>query len=123
MDKSLQLLQNNIKGRAIVFVISDFDNISENMQKSLSMLAKKTNLACVNVLDVLEQNPPVAGEYMVELEGKQLIFSSGTRKFRKDYQAYFAKQRNDFKDFCRKFSCKYVEVRTDIAPYNQLRGV
>ena len=123
MDKPLQLLQSNIKGKAIVFLISDFDNVSENIQKLIAMLAKKTNLACINVQDILEQNPPMSGEYMVEAEGKQLIFTTGSRGFRKNYQDYFAKQRNYFKDFCRRFACKYVEVRTDKQLYEQIKNI
>ena len=122
-DKSLQMLQNNIKGQAIVFLISDFDNVPDNVQKSISMLSRKTNLACVNVLDVLEHNPPASGEYMAEANGKKLIFSTGSRKFRRDYQAYFAKQRNYFKDFCHRFSCKYVEVRNDKLLHEQLDNI
>jgi len=77
----------------------------------------------VNVLDVLEQNPPQSGEYMAESNGKKLIFSTGSRKFRKDYQDYFAKRRNYFKDFCRRFSCKYIEVRNDKALHEQLENI
>ena len=123
LDKSLQLLQNNIKGRAIVFVISDFDDISDNEQKALSMLSKTSNLACINVLDILEKNPPASGEYMAELEGMRLVFSTRNRKYRQDYQKYFEKQRAYFKSFCRKFACKYVEVQTNIPIYEQLRDV
>ena len=123
LDKSLKMLQNSIKGQAIVFLISDFDNIGENAQKAISMLSRNTSLACVNVLDVLEQNPPQSGEYMAESNGKKLIFSTGSRKFRKDYQDYFAKRRNYFKDFCRRFSCKYIEVRNDKVLHEQLENI
>lgn len=123
LGKSLQLLQNNIKGQSMVFLIGDFDNVTESVQKSISMLSRKTNLACVNVLDVLEQNPPIGGEYMAEFDGQKLIFSTGSQKFRKNYQAYFAKQRNHFKDFCRRFSCKYIEVRNDKELHKQLENI
>ncbi len=123
LDKSLQLLQNNIKGKAIVFLISDFDNVSEAVQKSISTLSRKADLACVNVLDVLEQNPPVSGEYMAEAAGEQLVFATASHKFRKEYQTYFANQRNYFKDFCRRFACKYVEVRTDKQLYEQIKNI
>ena len=72
---------------------------------------------------MLEENPPASGEYMAEADGKKLIFSTGSHKFRKDYQAYFAKQRNYFKDFCRRFSCKYIEVRNDKELHKQLENI
>ena len=123
LNKSLFSLQNAVKGKAVVFVLSDFDDISDNMQKSISMLARRSSLICVNVLDVLEQNPPVSGEYMAESGGEKVVFDSSSRVFRADYRAYFQKQRNNFKIFCKKFSCQYIEIRTDLPLHTQLKDI
>ena len=123
LDKPLQLLQNTLKSRAIVFVVSDFDDISEKQQKNLAMLARRSSLACINVLDILEENPPAAGEYMAEYAGRHLVFDSAPQEYRRGYRAYFAEKRKAFKNFCRKFSCRYLEVRTDLPLYRQLKDV
>lgn len=123
LDKPLQLLQNTLKSRAIVFVVSDFDDISEKQQKNLAMLARRSSLACINVLDILEENPPAAGEYMAEYAGRHLVFDSAPQEYRRGYRAYFAEKRKAFKNFCRKFSCRYLEVRTDLLLYRQLKDV
>ena len=93
LDKSLQLLQNTLKSQAIVFVISDFDEMSDKMQQNLAMLARRSNMVCINVLDVLEENPPHAGEYMAENSGQRLVFNSSPQAFRQAYRTYFAAKR------------------------------
>ena len=123
LDKPLQLLQNTLKSQAIVFVISDFDEMSDKMQKNLAMLARRANLACVNVLDVLEENPPHAGEYMAENGNQRLVFNSSPQAFRRGYRTYFAEKRKATKEFCRKFACRYFEVRNDLPLYSQLQDV
>ena len=101
----------------------DFDEMSDKMQKNLAMLARRSNLACVNVLDVLEENPPHAGEYMAENGNQRLVFNSSPQAFRRGYRTYFAEKRKATKEFCRKFACRYFEVRNDLPLYSQLQDV
>lgn len=113
LAKSLKLLEQNVKNKATVFMLSDFTFFDDNERKHLVALSKKSNLYLINIFDVLEENPPKAGEYFVEYNGKRLIFDSSSKVYKHDYFAYFAKKRTEVKDFCRKFGCKLIEFRTD----------
>ncbi len=119
--KSLKLLEQSAKNKATVFVVSDFNFVDEGLQKQLAALSKKSRLYLMNVFDVLEENPPKAGEYMAEYDGKRLIFDSSPKIYKKDYQSYFAAKRNRLKDFCRRFNCNLLEFRTDWAIENNLK--
>lgn len=114
MAKSLKLLEQNAKNKATVFVLSDFNSAGEAIQKQLAALSKKSRLYLVNIFDVLEENPPKAGEYMAEYAGKRLIFDSSPKAYKQDYQGYFAAKRAALQDFCRRFGCQLVEFRTDM---------
>ncbi len=120
-SKALQLLEMTIKNRATVFVVSDFADFDEETQKKLAVLAKKADVYVVNVFDVLEENAPKAGEYMVADGKKTLVFDSGSKSFVTEYKKYFAAKRLKVKDFCAKFGCRYMEVRTDIELYRQIK--
>lgn len=120
-DKAVQLLQQNIKSQAVVFVVSDFNDFDDNMKKSLAALGKKARVYALNVFDVLEEFPPKAGEYMVENKGERLIFDSKSKYFQKEYKAYFKEKRYKMNDFCRQFGIRYVEIRTDIPLHKQLK--
>lgn len=112
--KSLKLLEQNVKSRASVFVLSDFNNGSDAERLQLAALSKKSELFLINIFDVLEELPPKSGEYLVQYGGKRLIFDSGAKVYQKDYRAYFAEKRQALKDFCTKFGCRLIEFRTDM---------
>lgn len=109
LEKSMSLLLKTVKSRAIVFVVSDFSEFGPETQKILAMLAKKTDVTCVNVFDKLEKCPPVAGEYMAQKGSEKVVFSSEGASFRKTYVAYFAEKHNEVKEFCCHFKINYLE--------------
>ena len=119
--KALQLLQQSLKSHATVFIISDFAEMTDNSKRHLAALARKARLYFVHVFDILEEMAPKAGEYMIENKGRGLVFDSRPKVFRTAYHNYFAAKRANLKDFCHKFLCHYIEVRTDIALYKQLK--
>ena len=121
MVKAVQLLQKSLKSHATVFVVSDFTNMNESLKRVMAALAHKAKVYFVNVFDILEEVAPQAGEYMAVNRGDDLVFDSRPKAFQEAYRGYFASRRAEVKDFCRKFLCAYIEVRTDIALYKQLK--
>ena len=117
----LRILQQQIKSRACVFVVSDFNFATEELKKSLAGLVKKADVYLINVYDVLEEIAPKAGEYMVEENGQKLVFNSTSKNFQKAYKAHFELKRHAIKKFASRFGCKYIEVRGDIELYKQLK--
>ena len=56
--RALQAMTKLIKSRAAVFVISDFYVFGEAEKKALAALAKKGQVFCINVFDLLEELAP-----------------------------------------------------------------
>lgn len=119
--RPLQMLQKTIRSQSTVFVISDFNEFDDNLKKSLAIMGKKSRVYCINIFDVLEELSPKAGEYMVENGNERLIFETKSKLFQKEYQEYFCAKRAAVKDFCMKFALRYMEVRTDISLFTQLK--
>lgn len=119
--KTVKLLQQNIKTQATVFVVSDFNYFDDTLKKAIAGMARRTKVFMVNVFDVLEENPPKGGEYMAADYGKRLVFNSDSKQFQKAYKAHFALKRHEVKQFALRFGCRYLEVRTDIELYKQLK--
>lgn len=121
INDALKYLQFSIKSRAEIFIISDFNNITENALKTLITLKKRCKIYCINVYDFIEEVPPINGEYMVEYNNEKLIFDSSSDNFKDTYFQYFQKKRNKMNDFCKRFGCLYINIRTDRELYKQLR--
>lgn len=117
----LQVLQFSIKSQAMVFIISDFKNMSEEALKTLVMLTKRCRVYCVNVYDYIEAIPPEDGEYLAEYNGEKLSFNTSPEIFKQAYYNYFAQKRKAMEDFCKRFGCHYLDIRTDRPLYKQLK--
>lgn len=117
----LRVLQFSLKSQAMVFVISDFKNISEEALKTLVSLAKRCRVYCVNVYDYIEAISPEDGEYLAEYKGEKLSFNTSSEIFKQTYYNYFAQKRKTMENFCKRFGCSYLDIRTDYPLYKQLK--
>ena len=122
-QRTLQMLSKNIKSQAAVFFVSDFAGFGDQEKKMLATVAKKTQLFCIDVFDVLEAKAPPAGEYMISDLSKSLIFDTRGKNFAEEYARFFAEKRALMKDFCQRFDCKWLEVRTDVPIGQQMKVI
>lgn len=60
---------------------------------------------------------------MVEQNGRSLVFDSRPPAFRREYQNHFAAKKTMLREFCRRFNCRYMEVRTDVDIFRQLKFI
>lgn len=117
----LQILQFSVKNQAMVFVISDFKNADETTYKTLVALTKRCRVYCINVYDYIEEIPPQSGEYTAEYNGEKVTFNTIPDIFKDTYYHYFAQKRKDLENFCKQFGCQYLNIRTDLPLYKQLK--
>ena len=92
--KSLSELQNNLKRRSVIFIISDF--ISESFLKSLKILKFKHQIVLVNISDVRETEIPNIGHaYLEDAEsGEQILVNTSDKKFQEHYSILLKKTRD-----------------------------
>ena len=121
ISEPLKYLQYSIKSRAMVFIISDFKNMTDNAYKSLVALTKKCKVYCINVYDYIEEVPPTNGEYIAQYGNEKLKFDTSPSVFKDTYFQYFAKKRKIIEEFCNRFGCQYIGIRTDKPLYKQLK--
>lgn len=117
----LRILQQSIKTGASVFIVSDFNFMTEELQRTIAALAKKAKVYLINVFDVLEDFAPKAGEYTAADGKEKFVFNSSSKLFQKAYKSHFELKRVAVKNFALKFGCRYIEVRGDIELYKQLK--
>ncbi len=94
---ALKYLNNVLKKRSIVFVISDF--ITGDYETELSLAAKKHDIIGIHLYDLAEQKLPDAGLMKVtDMEsGQQKIIDTSSPELRSGYEKYFADRRNQVK--------------------------
>lgn len=121
--KSLKLLQQKAKHRAIVFVVGSFTDMEAESSALLSAFARNHELYLINVFDELEDKAPPAGEYLAQYHNQKQLLAVSGKAFAEDYRQYFAEKRQKIKKFCAKINCRYREVRADLPIYKQIKPV
>ena len=119
LEKSIQLAQYIIKSHAMVFILSDFKNISD--MQPIVALTKRNRVYCVNIYDVVEEIAPISGEYMAEYNGERLVFDTSSEIFKRTYYYHFLDKRRSIENFCKRFGCYYLNIRTDRPLHKQLK--
>ena len=119
ITESLQLLRFAIKGHATLFILSDFKYMTA--LKALVALTKRCQVYCIDIYDVIEEVPPQSGEYSAEYNGDKLVFDSTPETFKQTYYTYFSDKRKYMENFCKRFGCHYLSIRTDRPLYKQLK--
>ena len=119
--KSLKRLQMEAKNKANVFIISSFYDWTEDNDRELAMLAQKTRLFMINVVDPLEIHAPAAGQYMAEYQGQKLVFDSSSKAYQKNYSAYFEQIKKEKQNFCRRFKCQLIDFNLEKGYRSQLK--
>ena len=92
--RSLSELQNNLKRKSVIFIVSDF--ISESFMKPLKLLKFKHQIILVNISDVCETKIPQIGHaYLEDAEsGEQILVNTSDEKFQEQYSILLKKTRD-----------------------------
>ncbi|MGV8123928.1 MAG: DUF58 domain-containing protein [Candidatus Xenobiia bacterium LiM19] len=113
IQKALEYLNDVIKRKAVVFLISDF--IGENYEKLLQITNKKHDLITIVLNDEREKTLPPIG--LVELEdsetGERILIDSSDRKFTEHYRKLVSEEEEKRSKLFRKTKVDSVEIRSD----------
>ncbi len=120
ISSALKMFELSHKGRGTFFILSDFYNIDQDSFKNIAAIARRHKVFCINIFDTIEENAPVGGVYAAQDGTQKTVFDTGSAQFQSKYQQYFAEHRNFLQNNCQKFSCTYLEIRTDKPIFKQL---
>jgi len=96
LTAALKFLQNMMKKRAIVFILSDF--MTDDYEKTLKILGNKHDVTGIRVYDEREKEMPNVG--MVPMKDEEtdevLLVNTSSKNVRKNYTAYFRSREEYF---------------------------
>jgi len=95
-------LKRIAKPGSLIFIISDFNDISEAARRYLSQISRHCDIAMINVYDHMEKHAPPTGNYMLSdgaHSGKFVVDGSSTSEA---ILSDFVTTENELKHFCLK---------------------
>ncbi len=99
-----------------VFVISDFYDLDAQAHIQLARLARRCDVTCIVVYDVLEESPPPPGTYRVTDGEQTFSFTSGDANWREAYAQRLDARRERVRQLACKNGIHLITLRTDAEP-------
>ncbi len=111
-EKAINSLSHKAKSGSLVFIISDFSEITEKSFGYLSRLAQRNAVYAIQVRDPLEVEPPKAGRYAVGDGDNQFVMDTGDVRFCRAYRHYFTAHQQKLTDFFKQHAIAYASLLT-----------
>ena len=89
LDQALEELRRITRPGANIFIISDFQRLSNDGLKHLHLLSKHNDISAIRVFDPLEQDLPANGYYSVTNGEQRFALYTGDQKLRHRYHEIF----------------------------------
>ena len=89
LDQVLLQLRQVVKPGALVFILSDFENLGQQFEGYLKRLCMRADVVCYLISDPLERLAPTAGHYFVTDGQQEMMLDTTVKKIREQYQAHY----------------------------------
>ena len=111
-DHALSRLIKSTRPGSLIYLISDFRHLSNQLESSIVRLSRHNELQLIQVYDPLEQQLPQQGYYRITdgiIETQINASDSGARQ---SYQSRFDQHQQYLKDLCKKNRARFVPIST-----------
>jgi len=111
LNLALEYLNNIVKKRSIIFILSDF--LTTPYETALRIASKRHDVIGLHLYDRSEYQLPDVGLLRIrDLESGEIrLLDTSSRKVRKEYERYFAQKKKDFKLLFSKMGLDTIEVQ------------
>jgi len=122
LSKALKFLQNMMKKKAIVFILSDF--LTDEYQHTLKIMGNKHDVTGIRVYDQREEEMPNVGMVQMQDEetGELIWVNTGSKSVRTSYAKYFRERADYFQQSFRVSGSGSIDTRTDESYVKKLLG-
>ncbi len=117
---AIEYINNILKRRAIVFLISDF--MDSGFESALSVTAKKHDLIAIKIMDEREEVLSDSGILALEdaETGEIYYVDTSSKTLRKRYWIYMQQRHRELSDFFKRTGLDQISLRTGTAYENEL---
>ena len=120
--EALKFMQNVMKKKAIVFVLSDF--ISDDYQQTLKIVSGKHDVTGIRVYDKREEDIPNLGLVQMQDEetGEVMLVNTSSKKVRLNYGKFYQEKVEYFKESFNKSGAGTIDCRVDESYVKKMLG-
>jgi len=122
LDHALYRLRHTAKPGSLIYLISDFNDLSDKQQSQIAQLRRHNDVALIHIYDVIEQALPPSGTYHLQSLAKTLCIQTNSEKIRVQYEEAFKLKQDHLKQLCQKHRMRYLSVATHQSPIELMQS-
>jgi len=116
LQNSLMRLRRIIRPGSLIFILSDFYQLNDEIKGHLNLLSKHNKLIAGYFYDPLEEIAPTPGQYSVSDGEQNRQIDTRSKKYRQQYSAYFKQKKENLIALMRAQNIPLVQCLTTDNP-------
>jgi uncharacterized protein (DUF58 family) len=121
LEKVLARLMQHARPGSLVYIISDFRGINEQVETYLAKLVKHCEVVLIFVYDPLESHLPEKGRYRFTDEMRDVVIDTGDQQRLLKYQQHFNQRLQQLEQISKKMGLAFIQCSTTDDPIQRLR--
>lgn len=116
LDDVLQRLSQHARPGSLVYIISDFRGLNDNVERQLAKLARHCELVLLHVFDPLERTLPTNGRFRFTNGTEETVVDMNDKQRVEQYQQYFLEREARLQKLCKTWRMALVQCTTTDDP-------
>jgi uncharacterized protein (DUF58 family) len=96
----------------ILFIISDFRGVSEQLERNIFSLSRKPQVVFINLIDDSDFFIPDVDRLVMEYSDKRLMINTSNRRGAEKYRKIFEEKEKNFKKIATRLGARIINVNT-----------
>jgi uncharacterized protein (DUF58 family) len=121
LETALTMLERTAPTGALVFIISDFQPVTDSLEKILANLRRRCDIIMVSVTDPADRElPPMEAIWFSDTGGKRILAGTGSKKGRESYARQWRENRTKLEDMAVRQRVSIIDLHTNTDVYAEL---
>lgn len=112
LSEGLARLGRVARPGTLVLLISDFHDLDESVEREIGSLARRCDVACLLVHDVLETRAPAPGDYRISDGDRVLRLPTENEGWRREYAERFEARKQRLERLCARSRAAFLTLQT-----------
>jgi uncharacterized protein (DUF58 family) len=121
LEKVLARLMQHARPGSLVYIISDFRGINDQVEAYLAKLARHCEVVLIFVYDPLESHLPEKGRYRFTDNMRDVVIDTGDQLRLLKYQQHFNERLQQLEQISKKLGLAFIQCSTTDDPLQRLR--
>jgi len=121
LENVLARLMRHARPGSLVYIISDFRGINDQVETYLAKLSRHCEVVLVFIYDPLESHLPEKGRYRFTDDKRDVVIDTGDRQRLVKYQQHFSQRLDQLEQIAKKMGLAFIQCSTTDDPIQRLR--